>query len=352
VQSIKKRRLAWLSIVLALSLTAAACGDDDDDAGADTGGGTQDGGSDSGGDVSGSINISGSSTVEPITSLAAEAFTGENEDVDIAVDGPGTGDGFELFCNGETDISDASRQIEDEEAATCESNGIEYVELQIGYDGMSVLTSSNNDDAPECLSFADLYALIGPEAEGFDDWSDAQSLAQELGSTTQFPDAPLDLTGPGTESGTYDSFIEIALSGIAETRGLPEDQIESTRTDYESNADDNVIISNVEASDSSLGWVGFAFAEEAGDQVTEIPISSEPGGDCVPPTADTISDQSYPLARPLFIYVSTAAADENAAVAPFVDYYLQNLSQFVEDGGYVTMPDDQVQATTTAWEGR
>ena len=348
MQSIKKRRLAWLSIILALSLTAAACGDDDDDAGTDTGGGTEDGG----GDVSGSINISGSSTVEPITSLAAEAFVGENEDVDIAVDGPGTGDGFELFCNGETDISDASRQIEDEEAATCESNGIEYVELQIGYDGISVLTSSNNDDSPECLNFADLYALIGPEAEGFDDWSDAQSLAQDLGSTTEFPDAPLDLTGPGTESGTYDSFIEIALSGIAETRGLPEDQIESTRTDYESNADDNVIISNIEASDSSLGWVGFAFAEEAGDQVTEIPISSEPGGDCVRPTADTISDQTYPLSRPLFIYVSTAAADENAAVAPFVDYYLQNLSQFVEDGGYVTMPDEQVQATITAWEGR
>jgi phosphate transport system substrate-binding protein len=348
VQFINKRRLAWLSIILALSLTAAACGDDDDDAGTDTGGGTEEGG----GDVSGSINISGSSTVEPITSLAAESFTGENEDVDIAVDGPGTGDGFELFCNGETDISDASRQIEEEEAATCESNGIEYVELQIGYDGMSVLTSSNNDDAPECLSFADLYALIGPEAEGFENWSDAQSLAQELGSTTQFPDAPLDLTGPGTESGTYDSFIEIALSGIAETRGLPEDQIESTRTDYDSNADDNVIISNVEASDSSLGWVGFAFAEEAGDQVTEIPISSEPGGECVQPTADTISDQSYPLARPLFIYVSTAAADENAAVTPFVDYYLENLSQFVEEGGYVTMPDDQVEATISAWEGR
>jgi len=348
VQSIKKRRLAWLSIILALSLTAAACGDDDDDA--STSGGSEDGAS--GGDVSGSINISGSSTVEPITSLAAESFTGENEGVDIAVDGPGTGDGFELFCNGETDISDASRQIDDEEVAACEANGIEYVELQIAYDGMAVMTSANNGDAPECLSFADLYALIGPEAEGFSNWSDAQGLAEELGSTTQFPDAPLDLTGPGTESGTYDSFIEIALAGVAETRGLPEDQIETTRTDYESNADDNVIISNIEASDTSLGWVGFAFAEEAGDQVTEIPISSEPGGDCVEPTADTISDQSYPLSRPLFIYVSTGPADENAAVAPFVDYYLENLTQFVEEGGYVTMPDDQVRTTTSTWEGR
>ena len=332
MQSIKKRRLAWLSIVLAFSLTAAACGDDDDDA--STSGGS-DGGSEGGGDVSGSINISGSSTVEPITSLAAESFTGENDGVDIAVDGPGTGDGFELFCNGETDISDASRQIEDEEAAACE--------------GMSVLTSANNDAAPECLSFADLYALIGPESEGFDNWSDAQAMATELGSSTQFPDAPLELTGPGTESGTYDSFIEIALADIATERGQADD---TTRTDYASSADDNVIIQNIEASDSSLGWVGFAFAEEAGDQVTEIPVSAEAGGDCVEPSADTIADNSYPLSRPLFIYVSTAAADENAAVVPFVDYYLENLNQFVEDGGYVAMPDDQVQSTTSAWEGR
>jgi phosphate transport system substrate-binding protein len=351
VELIKKRRLAWLGVFLAFSMVAAACGDDDDDSTSGDSGSDTEGS----GDVSGSINISGSSTVEPITSLAAEAFTGENGDVDIAVDGPGTGDGFELFCNGETDISDASRTIEEEEATACEGNGIEYVELQVGYDGMSVLTNANNADAPECLSFADLYALIGPESEGFNNWSDAQALATELGSSTQFPDAPLELTGPGTESGTYDSFIEIALSGIAEERGLPEDQIETTRPDYASSADDNVIIQNIEASDTSLGWVGFAFAEEAGDQVTEIPISEEPASDptqCVGPEADTISDQSYPLSRPLFIYVSTAAADDNPAVVPFVDYYLENLNQFVEEGGYVAMPDDQVQDTVTAWEGR
>jgi phosphate transport system substrate-binding protein len=350
VQLIKKRRLAWLSIILAFSLTAAACGDDDDGAGTDTGGDT----GEEGGDASGSINISGSSTVEPITSLAAEAFVGENDGVDIAVDGPGTGDGFELFCDGQTDISDASRPIDEAEAAACETNGVEYVELQVAYDGMSVLTSANNDGAPECLSFADLYALIGPESEGFDNWSDAQALATELGSTTQFPDAPLELAGPGTESGTYDSFIEIALADVAEARGLPEDQLETTRPDYASSADDNVIIQNIEASDTSLGWVGFAFAEEAGDQVTEIPVSAEPGdtANCVEPAADTISDNSYPLSRPLFIYVSAGAADENPAVVPFVDFYLDGLSQFVEEGGYVTMPDDQVQATITAWEGR
>jgi phosphate transport system substrate-binding protein len=339
VQSIKQRRLAWLSIILAFGLIAAACGDDDDsdDAGGDSGSGEE----------SGSINISGSSTVEPISSLAAEAFQTENSDVTIAVDGPGTGDGFELFCDGETDISDASRPIDEEETAACEEAGIEYIELPIGFDGITVMTSANNSSV-ECLSFADLYALIGPEAEGVNNWSGAQPLATELGSTTTFPDAPLELTGPGTESGTYDSFIEIALGDIIEQRG----QEETTRTDYSSSADDNTIISNVEASDSSLGWVGFAFAEAAGDQVKEISVSAEPGGECVAPSADTISDESYPLSRTLYVYVNKAKAEDNASLASFVDFYLENLAEFVEEGGYVTMPDDQVQATLSAWEGR
>ncbi len=350
MQSIKKRRLAWLSIILAFSLTAAACGDDDDDAGAETGSDT---GSEpeGGGDVSGSINISGSSTVEPISSLAAEAFASENEGVDIAVDGPGTGDGFELFCAGEIDISDASRAIEDEEIAACEESGIEYVELQVAFDGMTVMTSANNESAPECLSFADLWALIGSESEGFDNWSDGTEIASALGSTTELPDEPLDLTGPGTESGTYDSFVELALEGPGEERGLAEDEW-TTRTDYESNADDNVIISNIEASDTSLGWVGFAFAEEAGDQITEIPISAEPGGDCVEPSAETIADGSYPLSRSLYIYVSAARAADNPAVAPFVDFYLDGLNDFVEEGGYVVLPDDVASETVSAWEAR
>jgi phosphate transport system substrate-binding protein len=343
VESTKHRRLAWLSIILAFGMIAAACGDDDDsDAGG--GGDSEDAG---GGDISGSIQVSGSSTVEPITSLAAEAFQTENEGVDIAVDGPGTGDGFELFCGGQTDISDASRTIDEDEAAACEAAGIEYVELQVAYDGMAVMTSADND-AVECLSFADLYALIGPEAEGFSNWSDGQAIATELGSTTQLPDEELVLTGPGTESGTYDSFIEIALADIAEARGQDP---ETTRTDYASSADDNTIISNIEASPTSLGWVGFAFAESAGDGVREIPILEEPG-DCaeaVEPTPDTISDGSYPLARPLFIYVNTANVADNAALGPFVDFYLENLTEFVEEGGYVTMPEDQVEATTQAW---
>ena len=178
--------------------------------------------------------------------------------MDISVEGPGTGDGFKKFCAGETDISDASRPIEEEEIAECEKAGIEFIELKIAFDGISVLTAPDNP--VECLSFADLYALIGPEAEGFGKWTDATELAAELGSDTEFPDENLDLTGPGEESGTYDSFIEIAFGDIAEARleegKITEDQAETTRPDYQASANDNTIIQNIEGSSGSLGWVG------------------------------------------------------------------------------------------------
>ena len=343
MQATKQRRWAWLAVILAIGLTAAACGGDDDDSSSGSG--------DSGGDLSGEINVSGSSTVEPISVAAGEAFMEDNVDVVVNVEGPGTGDGFEQFCAGDIDISDASRAIDEEEAAACEEAGIEYVELQIAYDGITVMTNPNNSSV-ECLSFADLYALIGPEAQGTATWADASAIATELGSSTALPDASLDLTGPGVESGTYDSFIELALSDIAEERGLPEDQIETTRDDYESSADDNTIITNVEASDSSLGWVGFAFAEAAGDSVKELGITAEPNGTCVEPSPETISAGEYPLSRPLFIYVNTAKAADSDAVTGFVDFYLDGLDGFVEEEGYVPLPADQLETTMGAWEGR
>jgi phosphate transport system substrate-binding protein len=346
VQRKTQRRLAWLAVPLCLSMLAAACGDDDEpETGSGDGGG--------GGGGSNSVNVSGSSTVEPISSLVAEEFQLENEGVEVAVDGPGTGDGFELFCNGETDISDASRPIDEEETAACQENGVEFVELQIGFDGLTVMTSPAND-AVECLSLVDLYALLGPESTA-GNWSDASALASELGSTTQFPDAPLEIAGPGQESGTYDSFIELALTPIAEEQGLPEEEAETMRSDYQASADDNVIVQNIGASDSSLGWVGFAFAESAGDSVKEIAISAEPAATpdtCVAPSPETISDESYPLSRPLFIYVNTANATENQALADYVDFYLSDLNTWVEEAGYVPMPDNLVQETTSAWESR
>jgi phosphate transport system substrate-binding protein len=307
----------------------------------------------SGGDLSGEVSVSGSSTVEPITALVAELFAEENSDVAVRVDGPGTSDGFELFCSGETDISDASRPIDEEEIAACESAGIEYVELYIGIDGLSVITSTDNDDVT-CLSFADLYALTGPESEGVNNWGDASALAQELGGAGDFPDADLDITAPGEESGTYGSFIEIALAGPAEERvaagAITEDQAETTRPDYQSSGNDNTIIEGVAGADTSLGWVGFAFAHENRDRVKSVKVENE-DGKCIAPKPKTIANGRYPISRPLFIYVNTAKAAENPAVAGFVDFYLSDDGiSAVEEAGYVPVPDADFEETTTAWE--
>ena len=342
-----RRWAALTALFLTFTLVAAACGDDDDataDAGAGGDTSADTAGADDGGDLSGQVVVSGSSTVEPISIAVAEQFGSENPDVNISVDGPGTGDGFELFCQGETDINDASSKIKDEQIAACEENGIEFVELQIGNDGIAMMTNEANDDVT-CLTLADIYALVGPESQGFDNWSDAQELATELGSTTELPDAPLDITGPGEESGTYASFVELVIEEFNEDRG----QEPQTRPDYQASADDNVIIQGIQGSDTSFGWVGFAFAREAdGVKVLEVD-----GGDgCVAPTDETIADNSYPVSRPLFIYVNPAKAEENPALAAYVDYYLNDAIAAVSEVGYVDLAEDTLTETRDRWESR
>ena len=314
------------TLVTAIALVVAACG----------------GGDDTGPGAGGEVLVSGSSTVAPISGLVAELFQDENGDVSVTVDGPGTGDGFQLFCQDEIDIADASRPIDEEETAACAENGIEYVELKIAFDGLAVMTHPDND-AVECLTFADLYALVGPESQGVDTWSDAEAKAAELGSTTDLPDdLDLTITAPGEESGTYDSFVEIALKEFGEP--------ESTRPDYQASSDDNVIVQGIAGAEGSLGWVGFAYAEEAGDQVKTLEID---GGDgCVAPSAETIADGSYPLSRALYLYVNTARAAESPALAAYVDYFLDDGITAVEEAGYVALPDDQLAETVAAWEGR
>lgn len=307
--------------------------------------------SDGAGGLSGEIIVSGSSTVEPITSIVLEDFAAENPAVTYEVDGPGTGDGFALFCDGETDVSDASRPISDEEAATCAANGVEYVELKVGIDGLSVITSVDNTDVT-CLSFGDLYALIGPEAQGFETWDAADELATELSSDfgevhAPYPAAPLEITGPGEESGTFDSFVELVMADPAEARGTEE----TTRPDYQASADDNVIIENVAGSVSSLGWVGYAFAAENADSVRLLEVDGGEG--CVAPTPETIASNEYPLSRDLFIYVNTATAAENEALAAFVDYYLSDTGiAAVTEADYVALDPAALDEARTAWEGR
>ncbi len=351
---LKKKPVAWLSLILAFGLVAAACGSDDSTSSGTT---TADGGTDPAScpDVDGAVTVSGSSTVEPISVLVGEKLLDCGSGVAATVDGPGTGDGFALFCADETDISDASRPIKDEEAADCAAAGIEFIELKVAFDGISVLTNPANE-AVDCLSFEDLYALIGPESDGVDNWSDAQVLATELGSTTELPDADLKLTAPGAESGTYDSFLELVFKDISEARAeegkITEDEVETSRNDYASQADDTAIIAAMEADDTPLGWVGFAFAEEAGDQVKELGVSAE-GGECIDPSAETIADGSYPISRGLYIYVNKAKAEENPAVAAYVDFFLSaDGIASVSEAGYVDLPADQLETSVATWEAR
>lgn len=335
-------RLAF--VVAALSLVAAACG------GGTTADTTEPAADEA---LSGEVVISGSSTVEPISALNAEKFAAENPDVSISVDGPGTSDGFELFCNGETDISDASRPIDtEEEVPACEKKGIEFIELKVAIDGLSVITSIDNDQV-KCLDFYDLYSLLGPESEGFESWSDANDLADEAGAGhAPYPDVPLDVTAPGEESGTYDSFAELVLEDIAyEERGIKEDD-PVIRPDYQASANDNVIIEGISGSESSLGWVGYAFFVQNEDTVQALPVA-EKGDDCVEPSPETISDGSYPIARDLFIYVNTAKMEENPAVEAYVDYYLSDAGlASVAEVGYVDLAEEDVQATLDAWTAK
>lgn len=330
----KRSGIRLLVASVALFLLAAACGDGDGS------------GSDSG--LSGRIVISGSSTVEPISIGVAQKFGQDAPDVNISVDGPGTGDGFELFCNGETDISNASRAISEDEIGACREAGVSYLELKVANDGIAVLTSPENDQVDDCLSFTDIYALAGPESRNFERWDDANALAAELGGAqaAPFPDIPLAITGPGEESGTYDSFVELVLTEIAEARG----QEPQTRPDYQASADDNVIIQGVEGSETSFGWVGYAFYDANREQLKAFEVAGEDGG-CVAPSPETIADNTYPISRPLFIYVNTEKMADNPALEAFVEYYVS------EDGlatasevGYVELNDEEAAATAEAFE--
>jgi len=317
---------------LVLSLVAAACGDSGND------GGTGDGGS----AITGSLNISGSSTVEPITSLVAEKFQSANNGVEIAVDGPGTSDGFELFCNGETDVQDASRTIKEEEVAACKDSGVDYIELEIALDALSVI--GNPQNTIECLNFGDLYALFGPESTGFKSWSDANALAKEVGGNGGFPNESLTIVAPGTESGTFGSFIDLAIKSIAEERGKDA----TLRTDYQSSADDNVIVDNAAGNAGGIGFVGFSYAQNAGDTVKEFQVDK--GDGCVAPSSESVIDNTYPLGRPLFLYINKEKLATNPALKPFVDFYLTDEGiASVEEVQYIALPSDRLEATRTAW---
>jgi ABC-type phosphate transport system substrate-binding protein len=203
--------------------------------------------------------------------------------------------------------------------------------------------------ALECLSFADIYSIVGPESTGFGNWSDGQEIATALGSSTTLPDLPLSITAPGEESGTFDSFVEIVIEDAAEERGIPEDDW-TTRPDYTASGNDNAIIDGIANSTGSFGWVGFAFYEENLDRVRAFDIAAEPDGDCIEPTSETIASNEYPISRDLFIYVSKAKAEANPAVVAYVDFYLADgtIDTVLETVPYVPL-GDALADTQEAW---
>ena len=336
-----------LAAVAAMALPLAACGGSDS--------------TDSAGDgTSAGLFISGSSTVEPITTAVAKLFGSANPNLAIQVEGPGTGDGFAKFCAGETDISNASRAIKAAEVETCEQNGIEFIELEIAIDGLSVITSVNNN-AVECVSFADLWVLLGPDAIGRNNWSDANDAAAELKTaigdeagviTAPYPDAALTVTAPGEESGTYDSFVEIVLGKVAKALEAEDDQ---ARPDYTASPNDNVIIEGIAANDTSLGWVGYAFVEENLDTIK--PLKVDGGNGCVEANETTIASGEFPIARSLYIYVNKAKLDTNPALGEFVDFYLSDEGLGVIGAGegqvpYVRLADADIEATRAVWSAK
>jgi phosphate transport system substrate-binding protein len=360
-----------LALVLAASLVVAACGDSDDDTSSDDGATTTEAsaettesgtdttaaGSDttaggSGEELSGDISITGSSTVEPITNLAAEAFIQQHPGVAFSVSGPGSGDGHAAACAGEVPIWNSSRQIADDEVQCLTDAGIEFIELRIAIDGISVITSVNNSEV-ECLSFGDLYSLIGIESTGFSDWSDANDLAAEIeGTNPPYPELPLTIFAPGEESGTFDSFSELALEDIHEARveSAGADDSSAVRPDYTASPNDNVIIEGISGNDSSLGWVGFAFADENSDRVKLLGVDG--GSGCVEPTPETIASGDFPLARYLYMYVDAAQADD-PVVGGFVDYMLSDEGlTHVTEADYVMLDDADLQQSRDNWTSR
>ncbi len=358
-----RKRSRWLPAVLAAGLLlAAACGDDDGDTGTGTDETTAEGG-----DLSGSIAISGSSTVEPVSNRVKELFEEEQGGVSITVDGPGTSDGFDLFCQGQTDISDASRAISESEIEECDSAGVEFVEIPVAFDGLTVML--NPDNPLECLNFDDLYAMFGPESEGFDSWDDVAPLAGSLGSSTDFSGVAgqdFEVIAPGTESGTYGSFIEVVLQDTAEARieaGDFEPEVDGAgdpiliRTDYPGQAVDEVIVEGISGTEGAAGWVGFAFADANRDSVNIVDVDDGESG-CTEPTIESIADASYPASRTLYIYVNVERAESNPALAPFVDFYLSDVAyeeavaRAFGDSGYVVLPDDLLAESIGRWESR
>lgn len=268
------------------------------------------------------LRVDGSSTVFPLSAAAAEEFMHVSEAVvDVAFSG--TGGGFERFCRGETDVSDASRPIKDSEVEACAQNDIvDIVEFQVAIDALTVVVNPSNDFV-ECLTVDELHRLFSGEASR---WSDINP---------EWPDDNVVFYYPGTDSGTFDYFVETIIEGV--------DENATHRGDGTASEDDNLLARGIENDRNAIGYFGFAHFQEAGQHLR--PVAIDGGEGCVEPTFEAALDGSYhPLSRPLFIYTSEELLRQRRELAEFVLFYLQHTETLVAEVGYVTLPDDLLQA--------
>jgi phosphate transport system substrate-binding protein len=300
-----------LSTVLLAGTVVAACG-----------------GGDGGSAEPAIVTIDGSSTVFPITEAVAEEFQRAHPDVRVTVGISGTGGGFKKFTAGETDINDASRLIKGSEVELAEQNGIGYIELPVAFDGLSVVVNPENTFVDH-LTVEELQKIWEP-ASSVERWSQVRA---------GWPDEEIALYAPGTDSGTFDYFTE-AING----------ESGAVRQDFTASEDDNVLVQGVAGDPNALAFFGFAYYIENTDKLKVVPI--DPGDGAVAPSEVTINDGTYrPLSRPIFIYVSTEAA-ERPEVQAFVTFYLENAADLVGEVGYVALPETAYEAAVARFENR
>ena len=268
------------------------------------------------------IKIDGSSTVYPITEAVAEEFQ-KAQKIKVTVGESGTGGGFKKFCRGETDISNASRPILQKEIDACKEAGVQFIELPVAFDGLTVVVNSKNDWI-KSISAQDLNKICS-YGSSFKNWKQINPA---------YPDKALALYGPGTASGTFDYFTE-AINGKAK----------SSRTDYTPSEDDNVLVQGVSSNVGGMAYFGLAYYEENKDKLRAIPISAKPGAPAVEASIETVKNGSYqPLSRPLFIYVNATAAAFKPEVKAFINFYLENAPELVKEVKYVPLPEEDYTA--------
>ncbi len=310
-----RRAAAPAAAIVALSVSLTACGGDNA----------------SGSDISGNVAVDGSSTVFPMSQFAAELFQENSPNVKVAVASSGTGGGFEKFCKGETDISDASRPIKTDEATeapACKKAGIEYTELLVATDALTVV--AHKDLAVDCLTTEQLIKLWEPGSK-VDNWSDLDP---------KFPNEKITLFGPDTESGTYDYLAADVI----------EHESEKTRDDYQPSPNDDQLVEGVSGTKGATGYFGYTYFEQNQDKLKALEIND--GNGCVAPSAESAQAGEYtPLSRPLFIYVANKAYTEKESVKAYVDYYVANLETIASEADYIPLSDELYAETKTALEG-